>query len=351
VAVLYGLHLVSGVQPDPWAAWWHELQVKLPLLLIPCACLLDPAPITRTDFRIGLAVFVLGCCWVGGATALHYRGHQAEILELMAASKPMPLAGATRNLSHIYFSVYLAFGILALWLEQGYHAGWVRVGLWLVSAMLLALLFFIGARTGLMALATGGGVWALLKLRARHRWWWWPAIGLGGLISTVAAWQFLPSFQQRMLNTWADLSAFRAGTTVPHTWSLTARLHAWQTAGEAIRERPLTGYGIQNVHWRLWAGYHQSPLWHSLGRTPIYVHNQFLEWAIAFGVVGVAVWVYVLLAAPRAPCAWILTGVLMGGCLSESLLERQLGLGFWLLFLVLTQASVPQPPRAEGQAS
>jgi O-antigen ligase len=286
---------------------------------------------------------------------MYYIQHQAEILELISASKPMPLQGATRNLSHIYFSVYLAFCIPALWFEREACSRWPGLGLGLLSGALLALLFFIGARTGLVALLTGGTVWGIFRLRESGRWWLLPALGGAGLLAVLAAWYLLPSFQKRMQNSWEDLSAFQAGTTLPNTWSLTARLHAWKTATSAIRERPFTGYGIQNVHWRLWVGYHQTPVWQTLGRTPIYVHNQFLEWTMAFGILGLAIWVYVLLTAPQTTAAWVLSGVIAGGCLSESLLERQLGLGFWLLFLLLTQytktSSVVSVRRADIPAS
>lgn len=324
LALLYGLLLMSGFYTSAWTVWRHELYRKLPFLAIPLVFALAVPLRSRQRYWVGVA-FTLGVTAIGLATAGRYwLSPSNSNEELREATNLQSVTG----IFHIHFGVMLAmacaFGVLLGQRARLTAIRWLLWGSAFLSALILHALVY---RTGLLAFYAAL-LFNTLRLLTSRRWW-----KLGVLLSIVlvaapwTAYYTVPSVPRQIVESKYDIEQFNWKQDI-NNYSLAKRLAAWQTATVIARHNPWLGVGAADATDEMMEQYS----WRSFGLTPfnrVMVHNQYLHFLLAGGLVGLGLWLLVLLAPIAQPALrrnpYVYNFLLIQGAamLVDSLLEVQ----------------------------
>jgi O-antigen ligase len=118
------------------------------------------------------------------------------------------------------------------------------------------------------------------------------------------------------------------------------RFLMWSSATDLIKEKPLFGFGTGDVQDELEKHYveHDYVSLTYWKNTRFNAHNQFMETALALGIIGLLVFVIGMIfglkeAIRNKNKLYIVFVILfLGSCLTESMLERQNGIVFFAFF-------------------
>ncbi|MBX3103003.1 MAG: O-antigen ligase family protein [Bacteroidetes bacterium] len=339
-------HATAGAPIDTLGVWLDELRIKLPLLFAPLAFALLPGALTARQLRWLALAYCGTLSGVGVGNLIRYVRHKDEIDALILQSKEFPVV---TGMFHIYFSLLVAFGIF--W-AAGYllDKAQPRLWRWLFGGFTLILfvnLHVVAARTGLAAFWGTLGIVLLRELLLRRK--FWLAVGAVLLLAVVpvAAFYGSASLQKRWQNTRTDIAAWEQGKDITH-WSVSRRLAAWETALLVGARSPWVGVGPANLELAMDAQYARMP-YHIAPGYQVYTHNQYLETWLAYGVPGILLLLWALLGGlryiARRPLLLAMictTGIAM---LVEAILERQIGVSFFALFIMLLASGPAILPR------
>ncbi|MCB0400592.1 MAG: O-antigen ligase family protein [Flavobacteriales bacterium] len=309
-----------------------DLLTKLPLLLIPLSFYLS-----QLNFKVILPniafAFVLGC----------------TVAFLASFVNSLIQFGTTADISsffydHIsYFSHpgYMAmlsnFTILIMLLLR---RSFKKTPQWLVFSLLFlhsAYLILLSSKTGLITMLLTYAVYVIYLMVKHKKYKTGIAILLASSIGLVAAFQTSNLFRNRIL----ELSSlFREDQTS----STSARSIIWGISLDLIKEKPLLGYGVGNENQELEQRYIAENNEY-LVEQKLNAHNQFLQTTLATGLPGGLILI-LLLVLPlwmafrnNHPLYLGFILLVLVNFLTESMLERQVGVTFYAFFNLLLFAS------------
>ncbi|PJJ54634.1 O-antigen ligase family protein [Hymenobacter chitinivorans] len=341
LALLYVLLLSSAFYTSAWEVWRHEVFRQLPLLGVPLAFALAVPLTPRQRYAVG-SFFTIGVALIGLATLGKYLLNPQEANHLIETGQNV--ASVTR-IFHIHFSVMLVLGVYFGFLLQREALAppvlrWVLRGASLACVVVLHVLVY---RTGLLALYAMllvDAVWVVVLNRQI-------LAGLALLVCLLVvpylAYTNLPSVQRRVGGSLYDIQQFEKGHDI-NTSSLSQRLAAWQTAQALAARRPWLGVGPADAYDAMMQEY----TWRDYGLRPEHramIHNQYLHYLVASGLVGLFLWLLVLLtpllqpALRRNPYVVHFLVILGAAMLVDSLLEVQIGFNLFVFlygFLVVS---------------
>ena len=153
-------------------------------------------------------------------------------------------------------------------------------------------------------------------------------------------WKTMPTLRNRVQNTIEDVSTFEKGKDI--SWkSVSQRFAAWVTAWHIIQKHPLTGVGSADMEKEMMQQYDQEEFI-LCKECRVYIHNQYIESAVSFGIPGLFLFIFALgipflQAEQRTYLFWAFWAVVCASMLTESILERQIGVSFFSVFWVITQ--------------
>lgn len=166
----------------------------------------------------------------------------------------------------------------------------LRRGLYLLGPLAgVSTLIMTQSRGPLLALVPLGIAAAIFLARSLRINWWWVAAGLVAAVAATAAW--VMSLGGRMARLPGIFYSLLSGDFVRDR-TAEFRLDLYQAGWKAFTEAPLLGHGWS----RIMAASIPYLENQELARLP-QLHNDFLDFAVAGGVVGIACYV-ALLAAP-----------------------------------------------------
>lgn len=339
----------SVFQTQDMAAWQADVVLKLPFLVLPLAILVSPR-LSAKQYWVLCLVFVAIQTAVAVPTVIRYALHFEEVQDAISRNKSIDII---TKVSHIYFGFMLAFsGILGI--DMGtrathfFHAK-ERYLYWALAAINLLCMHILTSRTGLIGLYAGVLTYAFVLA-------WKKKALLKGLqvlallaVLPMLAYAIVPSFRQRIDSTWFDVQSYRnngAGVAQMSDLSIGARFVAWEAAWDVFKRNPVVGTGIADMHADLYAYYATQPRLSSDTKLPQTPHNQYLVYLCTAGLVGFCVWLWVFffpfgrMKGSRSVLFWAFMALIATAMLTESLLERQIGMSFFLLWAMLlhTQA-------------
>lgn len=133
-------------------------------------------------------------------------------------------------------------------------------------------------RLGYLSLVVGGGTVLAVCLPQKTR-----LLGLSGLfLVTILVVALSPKIQTRIEQAQQDIQSYNFEINYS---SLGARLHMWVTSIKAIREAPLVGHGIGSYPIVAERGFDDAQM---CAQGCDHPHNQYLYYALEFGLVGLA---------------------------------------------------------------
>ncbi len=340
LGALFFLALISGFWTDNQARWQQDLYQKLPFLLLPIGVLglpVLPAAVWRGLRLLFVATQSLIALLTLGQFAMTYR----DQLQRVAENAGIDVVG---SISHIYFGLMLGWSVcVGLWLwwevREKWPVGW-RIAILIMSLFNLLAIHLLVSRTGLLSCYAGLAALAVVWFwQMGKRWRPWLLVLLALLmLAPVAAFWSVPSFRLRVEVSLWDWQQYQQSEADLSDNSLSLRLLAWQAAWGLVQEHPWLGVGLEDVGAEMLHQYEAQGLNNRAGQLLTNPHNQYLkQWAGA-GLPGILV---LLLALGQpvwsqrkalTPPVVAFAATMAVALLFESLLERQIGMSFFVLF-------------------
>ena len=337
---IYGLLLSSYVITENVEEWRAQLVRQLPWVALPLIMGLAVPLNAKQRQWVGQAyVYVAGA--VAFATSIKYLLNQEYVHRLVVANQNMPSA---LGVFHIHFGIMLAlaicFGIVIIAkVRLGKIAKWATV---IAVANCVLTLHLLAYRTGLLALYATVLVAACTLLLRR------PKVALAMLLLIVVvpviSYYSMESIRRRTIATVDDIEHFTQHRDI-NNYSIARRMAAWVNAGALVQQHPVLGVGPADTFDAMMAQYDRRSFGLQYSNR-VMLHNQYLHMLAGSGIVGLALWLWVLfrplfkryLRADPAIVSFII--VQATAMLVDSLLEMQLGLNIFLfpyVFLVVSR--------------
>lgn len=353
---LWLFNALSGYWSDDTAAWSRIITRQLALLFIPLAILSGIELTAKQTKGIHLT-------WIGISALfalislfryfLHKEAIDLSLIESGAIpiwdgiSKPWELNAISSSkfnnsgINHIYFSILQAIAILFC----GVRYAKSRQVIWLVLGIIhLICIHWFLARTGIVALYFAGLIlFFRLAVKAANK-----KMMLVFALSVIAlpliSYFSFDAVQNKVKNSIADMQAVSGRRSINHR-SLAMRVEAWKTSWYLIQKYPF-GVGAGDVESAMAKQYEEdrTRLWMENRIPP---HNQYLETAVAAGIVPALLLLTLLIGGIIH--TWRRNNLLSLGIFScllislcfESILQTQLGICLFP-FILLFVSSIPQ---------
>lgn len=342
-ASIFGLFLGSVLITEDLNRWALDLQVKLPMIAIPLAYGLLPA---FRNWQYAL-IAATGLFVNSLIAALSLGIHLSTLGSLEAFWQSDAYIPILTDINHIYFSVILAFSVLmGFYLFRKKTHFFFPNERWLLlafSVLGLVCLHILKSRTGVLSFYAGlGGMLLFTDIRQQIGKW---AMGLSLLAGLVAILYLnVPFFQQRLSGSVADALQYSRPESQRRYSSISLRFKAWESAWKIYRQAPFLGTGSADIETQMIRQYRHDGFSARRSLWLDSVHNQYLESLAGSGLVGLSL-LLLLLVFPiffiRIPHPEVLAAfIAVVGCamLTESFLERQIGIGFFVVGVMLITA-------------
>lgn len=257
------------------------------------------------------------------------------------------------NLHHNYLAIYIITAIAFLYAElirNWTRPRWRKMRWAIIAdmALLTVSLIVSNSRSGLVVLALLAAV-CVVHLAVVRKQWLTTGIIIGAAAMLIGATYLVtPKSFKRIIETAQNLIEGEEGDV---------RQTLWSSSLEATKGHLLIGYGCEG-YWDALSDSYQSNECDSGFKQDFNPHNQYLETALATGLVGLAVMLAMILAPvlfslrhkPRNIHIILFTVVYAGCLLFEASFGRQMGLLFicwWYGFLLLP----PQPTLKKAETN
>lgn len=351
IMLFYGCYMASTIYSNnPQEAWSTTIITMLPLLLLPIVFLISDMSYLRANHRAALIYLLAGTLTMRfvvmaiNAVARHFQGIPFnELIDFHFDP-----------LHHNYLAMYLIAAIALLYTQLSKHwksDNWRRTR-WIVVADMMALAIYMvimGSRSGLVVLALLA-LACLVHLAFVKKQWAATglmviALGLMIGISYLAA----PRLYWRIIYSAQKIASGQQGDS---------RQMLWKCGLEVLDGHEIIGHGCDGY----WDLLHEKYVEHNFAEGFLHeqynTHNQYLETALATGLIGLAVMLAFMLLPfiasfthrPRN-LPFVLFSLVYAGCIAfEGSFARQMGLMFifwWyaILLLDLQESSQATEPK------
>jgi O-antigen ligase len=301
---LWGIVVMVGL-----GSVWHGDRLDLHLRVLPLLLLFWAFDRETVQRSLPLGAAVLMLYLLGGGLYRLWEGADASVLVYRGL-----LAGLHQ---HVYLGTYLLLAAVAV--HASAFSSRLKAFYWAITFLFLGLL---GAKM-LLVSALVTALWWVYRSKRLPRWALPAAVLLllgFGMAQGISDGRAMGHVFKPMDPYWAT------GSVDTRAVQAKAALKAWA-------EKPWFGWGAQEKQAALEKVYADWNYRFGIKRH-LNVHNQFLEWMLTYGLVGIGFLVVAMLAGirrlPKAP--WGLIVVYFGSIwLTESFLERSLGVALFAL--------------------
>jgi exopolysaccharide production protein ExoQ len=158
---------------------------------------------------------------------------------------------------------------------------------WAVAAGATVLLFFTRSRTAVLSVAAALACAAYFVMPRRK------AVGIG--VAIVAAALIIGVFVSNPLDSAKSVLLLGRQQSQADVGSMTGRVQLWRELLTYVALRPLSGYGFDSF----WSPTHTTSVSVSVGWVVPHPHTGYLDMTLSLGVIGLALFCVVLVAALR----------------------------------------------------
>jgi O-antigen ligase len=326
------LHLIGLIWTEDLSQGFHEINMAHYLIVLPM--IIGSLEIQRRHVFVAIGCFLLSNL-VAGVLTIYIRQMDHPLLNA-ELYLPSPFISRPRA------SLFYAFSLL-LWLELPFHISLnhrFKQIIWLIcTGIMLMALFNLEGRTGQIAFAVVLPIWLVLRFIKRHRAVWFGVFLTGSTVLGWLSYTYIGNIHRRFTEAIEEVEAYRNGfqDRNANDTSLARRFIFWEKSWVVFTTSPIWGVGTGDLN----ASVEPLFLSDSRGVSPNKPHNQFLEYGVKFGIVGLVVflfgwWHYVKGAHRKYRIiAYCLSALCLVSMLSESTLDTQAGISFFVFFLFL----------------
>jgi|TARA_B110000902_G_scaffold48063_1_gene54712 hypothetical protein len=266
----------------------------------------------------------------------NYFLNKAEIDALLLQSKSIPIP----NMHHIHFGIINAICVILLLgviLESSAKSSSQKKLAIVFGVFIFISAHVLSSRTGLLSLYVAMLLGATYYASYSKNYLTVVFLLLGLVVFSVGAYSLSNSLRNKITNSLEDINSWGRSEEINHK-SMAMRIEAYKASAAVLLSHPL-GVGANNQDSQMEEGYTAiySPLWLENRIGP---HNQFLEYGVKYGWIGVGVILLFVVSlfsmGNRGSYIYFTFMLLLIVSLQfESLLERQASLYFLALFLPL----------------
>jgi len=335
--IVFLVHVSAGLftSASRMEEYTRDVILQLPYLVLPLGFWLIPALPSR-NLRM-LWLVLIGTTAVAALLSTgNYLMHFDQINEMYLRSKIMPTEP-----DHIRFSLLITLSITAGVCVLAHRSiiGWKAMILWTTIVLLAFYQHLLAVRSGLVTLYAIAVV-ALFWLIFRTRQYQQALLLTAGLILIpMLSYLVFPTLQNKSANTREDVGQVE-NTASANNYSLVGRVYSYKVALEVVKDNPWIGVGRADIEPEMAIRYRRD---YPNIRPESYIqpHNQFLFSTVAFGVIGLVLFIIGFYYAgisiwPRyAPLLLAQYIIVTLSFLVEYTLETQVGLGYALFFILL----------------
>jgi hypothetical protein len=343
ICFLFVLMFLSGIYTDAnhLKEWGSEVQRKFSFVLISIGVAGNASRVTFKNIIYIIQVFLLSTTIVAVMSFANYLLHYDYLNQKILESQGLPIVG---GVSHISFSIMcvLAIGLcLYMYGQSRSLVSTNKINAKYIYALVVVLLYiifhFISSRTGWVSLYMALISVLIQQIVKSKKYILGFSILACIIISPLLAYFFVDSFHNKVVNTVEDVSRYFSGDYIGF-YSVSMRFEAWRVCWQLFMEHPFIGVASADL------GDSMQVIYNSYGVSDFArvfeAHNQFLEYAACFGIVGLIalIWVFYLLLTNKGLNNFLVlyfTAVCFGSFLFESFLEIQVGIAFFTLFYML----------------
>ncbi|MDJ0363739.1 O-antigen ligase family protein [Hymenobacter sp. H14-R3] len=340
LTIIYGIHFFFGLCHNNLydKELLKDLVLQLPFLLLPLSFLLLPT--WRSLHKRIVWTVVITCCLASaiGATT-NYSLHLQEIVRQYDRSQVMPTEP-----DHVRFSILISISILSgcvLLLSKELATQW-RITIGIGVGLLFLFQHLLAVRSGLLSLYFGG-ILLLVGIGWQLKRWKTAATSIVLVVGVglTCLWLF-PTLQLRIHNTLYDTMQ-RGVASSANNFSVTARLYSYEVAETIIQKHLLLGVGKARLEQEMAQQYSYRYPEISVSNY-LLPHNQFIYNLAAYGVVGLAMFLYGFYyplwigVRQHNLLAIVIYAIITISFLSEYTLENNLGIIIGLFFALLALA-------------
>lgn len=234
--------LLSGLWSNDIGSWWNSVAVRLPLLTLFLG--ISSVTISRRNKTRLVYLYLLLIC-LGSAWSLsQYLTDTTAMHEAYLRAKTLPTPSDD---DHIRFSwmvvVAILLGTHLVFTEQQQQ---IRLGISAVIVFLVVYLHLLAAKTGLVGLYTGIGIYVLYTLFIRKQWRTTLVLVATGMAMAAICYLTLPTLRNRIQYVVYDLSNYAKGNTLPG-YTDASRLWSMKAGYQLTLQHPLQGVGFGDM--------------------------------------------------------------------------------------------------------
>jgi O-antigen ligase len=333
-ALLYLAYLVGLFYSENFKYGLSDMETKLSLLIFPIAFW-----VSNIDFKATLNVvlkwFVIGLVISGLICLLE------GIYQFVSTGEESELLYAKLSIFHhaSYYSMYLNFGLIVvyyLYIKEDFKVKSKANVTIALSVFFSILIVLLSSKMGIISMLITQVV-ALIYYTFKYKKYIRSSMLLLFIVACLTiVYNASHTFSVRMdefVTTISSGKASKVSTTG-------VRVYAWETAIELIKEKPVIGYGTGDVKNVLVKEYIKKELT-ILAEKELNPHNQFLQTAIAIGLLGFLILILSLIlpmiySIQKGYYLYVFfIALFIINILTESMLETQSGVIYFAFFNTL----------------
>lgn len=347
ISGVFGMSILAGLYTETEGAWLTDMRQKLPFLVLGLSLAVIPS-FSDKQFYLIFAVFLLTQSVIALLSLLDFFRHFEMGMGRISRNANIPIAV---DISHIYFGLLLTGSVLFglyCWLRKLYLIyPWERYVILFLTIFNFLALHLLSSRTGLVAMYFGLSL-TLIAFIIRSKSW---KIGLALLLMLtslpVISYYAIPTFRTRIHATLWDIQGYKLSDRDLTHHSASLRLVAWEASLNIFRDSPFIGVGIGDLEVKLAEEFQKMEVRVAADHLPKNPHNQYFEYLIGFGIPGFILLLSICLfpwITKKEKISFLFisfVGIYIGAMFAESLLERQIGIYFFLIFILLLPTCPP----------
>ncbi len=329
---IYLMHIIGLAWTTNFSYALNDLQIKLPLLLLPIF-MISSINIQLIQLKNILLVFILSV-----TVSSFYSFYLYQTLDI---NFYFNLREISPIISHIRLSLMCCLAAFACFflINRDKLFSNRNIGLVILSIWLLVFIGILGARITYVAIPIILTIFLIHYLVKQKKLIISALFGLIMLIAPVSFYHFIPSVNFRVNEVVDELNRYKAGAN-PNGQSILQRFEYWKVGAGLVKENYVYGVGTGDVD-DAYQQYYETKGTLLIPKFRHRAHNQYLTILITFGIFGgIYFLVAYLLPAIRSDklsafmfvVYFIISSISM---LTEDTLETQAGATFFAFYYLL----------------